>query len=244
MSDETEVGIAPDAETVLAPTRAAGFGMVAGETFDYPPTPAAWSSESVELLAEVERRTWSEAALRAAGIAAGALITAVLIAAAGLAIIMAKPGQELSVTVPQTPGVNPGAVKLPAAAPPSSPLKTADPQPDPALNPDNHEYIAVALSPAGLTERNIGGWAASGSQQRAETLAVAECKTMTKHSDCVLVSPAMFHGCVAYAIDGSEWAGGIGNTKAEAIANAQKSLGVNGAYIVHCSTPPGQQAIN
>lgn len=29
---------------------------------DYPETPAAWSSESLELLGEVERRTWSEAA--------------------------------------------------------------------------------------------------------------------------------------------------------------------------------------
>lgn len=116
MSDETEVGIAPDAETILAPP------------VDYPETPAAWSNESVELLAEVERRTWSEAAMRAAGIAAGALITAVLIAAAGLAIIMAKPGQQLSVTVPQTPGVNPGAVTLPRSALPPDTYKTADAQ--------------------------------------------------------------------------------------------------------------------
>lgn len=237
MSDETEAGVAPDAETTIAPP------------IDYPPTPAAWSSESLDLLGEVERRTWSDAWLRAASIAAASLVVAFAICVIGVAIMLASEGKLLK--HPEAPAVSSAPAALPVADPPSSALKTADPQPSSApapapvaTDPHDDEFVALAISPLSVAlndPTHAAAWGTSGTQQEANDIALRICAKATGHTDCTPVNAGMFHGCVSFAIYGQKWAAGSGHSQAEAVKDATSNLRVAGgaSVAVECSTPPG-----
>jgi hypothetical protein len=220
-ADETSVGLGPVDQTVIV------------EPIDYPETPAAWSLADTALVEVPEPRSWRETWTVAAVliILAGSTAIAVcVVALAGLSI-----GDR-----PLTPAAQPTSAQpaLPAAALPPISSEPVVPPPAAAPQPDDQAYIAIAISPSSIAERVISGYATGGTQERAETMAMTQCLTATRKSDCVLVGPGVFHGCVSYAISPHEdrWAAGVGRGRAEAIATAQKALGDGGSYIAHCSS--------
>jgi len=163
------------------------------------------------------------------------------------------------VTVPQTPGVNPGAVTLPAAAlpptdappPPSGrPQKTWSAPAPVAADPHDDEFVALAISPLSVAlndPTHAAAWGTSGTQQEADSIALRICAKATGHTDCTPVNAGMFHGCVSFAIYGQKWASGSGHSQSEAVLDAKRNIRAAGgasesaslSIAVECSTPPG-----
>lgn len=123
----------------------------------------------------------------------------------------------------------------------AAPMSTPTTKPKPPV--DDDEYVAIAISPASIQGPfHSGGFGTAGSQDRADQIALSECRARSGHDDCLLVNSGMYHGCIAYAVDGSQktWASGSGADPSDAIANATSRLGLPASGSgVQCSDPPG-----
>lgn len=215
-------------ETVAGTSGGAG----AAETEIVPPiTQAApghaWSQEELET--EAITQPWSQAWSRAAVF----LLCGVLLAAVtGVAVWASTLPDRTPPTAPSTP----------TAAP-----STASAAPTPtAQRIDDDEFVAIALSPRALNNSNSqsgAGFGTSGTQERANQIALSECRAGLDTDDCLLVTAGMFHGCVSYAITldsgMKEWAGATGPTPDSAKAAALARLARPGVAAVQCSDPPG-----
>jgi hypothetical protein len=214
-----------DAETELVPPASAAAG-----------TAHAWSHE--EPITEVLPRPW-RSAWAIAGIG---LLSAVIVAFAIFGVVaLVKENRGSTQTAPATP-----AHSVPASAPASAPASTqvAPPAPQPPAEPpaDDNEYVAMAISPAAIGARHTsGGYGDAGSQDKANQIALSECRANTGNDDCLLVNAGMYHGCVSYAIDSSAhgWASGSGADFAAARSDALRRLESAQFVGVHCSDPPG-----
>lgn len=219
-SAETARGAADDETTVVPDVR---------------PTQAApdlaWSSN--DDTEEIGRRSWRQAW----GISAAVVGAAILLAAAfGAGWLMHRsPGQELR-SLKDLSGSS-------SRAAPTTPALPAQAGPR-AARPDDDEFVAVAISPSSLGAAHRSGFGTSGTQERANQIALSECKAFTGSDDCLPVGAGMFHGCVSYAIDSSlrTWASGSGADLDSARADALRRLGLpaHSSY-VQCSNPPGIQ---
>jgi Protein of unknown function (DUF732)/Domain of unknown function (DUF4189) len=131
------------------------------------------------------------------------------------------------------------------AAPPIVTVTPAAPSPPAAphaARPDDDEFVALAISPRAIGSPNMrgGGFGTSGTQARADQIALSECRA-TGNDDCLLINAGMFHGCVAYAIDSAThtWAGGSGADESQARMDATRRIGTTPAFVTaKCSTPP------
>jgi hypothetical protein len=115
------------------------------------------------------------------------------------------------------------------------------PAPQAARN-DDDEFVALAISPRAIDTPHIGGWGTAGTQDRANQIALSECRAASGNDDCLLVNAGMFHGCVSYAIDISRraWASGFGVDSESARADARSRLGTPASFVyAQCSDPPG-----
>jgi hypothetical protein len=211
------------------PETAAGASHGAGDaaTELVPPTtvadPAhAWSRE--EPVTEALSRPW-----RSVWVIAGmGLLCAVVVAFAIFGIVA---------LVRENPPKSPTTPTHSSSAP--APGSSAPPQ---AARPDDDEFVAIAISPRAIGTIHIGGFGTSGTQDRANQIALSECRAITGNDDCLLVNAGMFHGCVSYATDISQhtWASGSGVDSDSARANALSRLGTPAFSVsVQCSVPPG-----
>jgi len=117
----------------------------------------------------------------------------------------------------------------------SSAVAQANPSPALPNSANSDQYVAVALSP----HTHKGGAGTAGTQERADQIALNECKS---HGDDLCMVAAREHlGCAEYAYgDGGDWAGASGPDPQTAHANVTKKL--RGTYVgggFWCSTPPG-----
>lgn len=191
----------------------------------------AWSSS--DDTDEIARRSWRQTL----GISAAVLVSAGLLAITfGAGWLMHRsPPESHPKAKPSTSAPAP-APSFGASAPPVAP---AGPR---AARPDDDEFVALAISPSALGAAYHAGFGTSGTQDKANRIALSECKADSGNDDCLLVNAGMFHGCVSYAIDSSKrnWASGAGTDSAAAIADALRRLGIpaHGSY-AQCSDPPG-----
>ncbi|OBF79871.1 hypothetical protein A5791_10325 [Mycobacterium sp. 852002-51163_SCH5372311] len=217
MGDETEAGPAASEETELLPPTTSTE------------QPAAWSA--AEAPDEEGRSAWPRVWLWAA---------AILIPLAVVAAAIALPrwhSQQHAATAKSAPSAT-----LTQSAPISSmsPATTAGPT---ATRADDDEFVAIAISPKGIVSgSHRGGFGTSGTQERANAIAMGQCRAITQNDDCMLANGGMFHGCVAYAVNDSlhAWSSGSGVDPDAARAAALHRLhGVATAVYVQCSDPPG-----
>jgi hypothetical protein len=223
-------------ETVAGITPGAGGAETEIVAVDYPPTGSetleAWSAEEPEI--ELDG-SWRSALSRAAvPLFITALVAFGAVVAGWLMIEVhredAGPRESVRPTVAAATPV--------AALPPSVVAPTAK-------TIDDDEFVAMAISPGAITtnRQNGAGFGTSGTQDRADRIALSECRAISGDDDCLLVNAGKFHGCVAYAIttygDVKKWAGGSGNDAAQASAVAVGRLGAPGSAVVQCSDPPG-----
>jgi hypothetical protein len=114
-----------------------------------------------------------------------------------------------------------------------------------AARPDDDEFVALAISPNSIgSGHSFGGFGTSGTQERANQIALSECRATHGNDECLLVNAGMFHGCVAYATNPNNqgWAGGSGADADQARTEATRRLGMVPApsnVYARCSTPPG-----
>jgi hypothetical protein len=214
------------------PETAAGTSHGAGdaETELVPPATAAdpahaWSREDpvTEALSRPWRSVWAIASI--------GLLCAVIVAFAisGVVALM-RENHGATQPSPTTP------TQSASAPPPGSP---GTPQ---AARADDDEFVALAISPHAIGTLHLGGFGTSGIQDRANQIALSECRAGTGNDDCLLVNAGMFHGCVSYAIDTSQrtWASGSGVDSDSARANAVSRLGTPASSaFAQCSDPPG-----
>jgi Domain of unknown function (DUF4189) len=214
------------------PETAAGTSHGAGdaETELVPPATAAdpahaWSREDpvTEALSRPWRSVWAIASI--------GLLCAVIVAFAisGVVALM-RENHGATQPSPTTP------TQSASAPPPGSP---GTPQ---AARADDDEFVALAISPHAIGTLHLGGFGTSGIQDRANQIALSECRAGTGNDDCLLVNAGMFHGCVSYAIDTSQrtWASGSGVDSDSARANALSRLGTPASSVyAQCSDPPG-----
>ncbi len=184
----------------------------------------AWSIEEPATEA-FPRRPW-RSVWAIAGIG---LLSAAIVAFAIFGVVaLLKENRGDTPTSPTTPTHS-------AAAP-------ASPAPPQAARPDDDEFVAMAISPRGIGTLHTGGFGTSGTQDRANQIALGECRADTGNDDCLLVNAGTFHGCVSYAIDTSlrTWASGSGVDSDSARVNALSRLGTPASFAVaQCSDPPG-----
>lgn len=94
-------------------------------------------------------------------------------------------------TPPAAPNIAP-----PAAALPPIPATPALPT---AKDPNDDEFVAMALSPQ--SHNGAGGFGMYGTQEQANQIALNQGRHSSGNDDCLLINAGMFHGCVAYGID-------------------------------------------
>ncbi|WP_096442505.1 DUF732 domain-containing protein [Mycobacterium shigaense] len=124
-----------------------------------------------------------------------------------------------------------------AAALPPIPATSAPPT---AKDPNDDEFVAMALSPQ--AHNGAGGFGISGTQEQANQIALNHCRQSSGNDDCLLINAGMFHGCVAYALDRADptrWSSGSGPDSDAAKAAATRRLDNPGFLAVQCSDPPG-----
>jgi hypothetical protein len=120
------------------------------------------------------------------------------------------------------------------------PSTTSVPTPAPALSPqsspDDNGYVALAIS---VSDLPIGGFGVGESQQKANQIALGECRA--RAHDCVLADAGAHHGCVAVAYNRAEhsYASGSGATITDATGDAVRRFGVDAPTVGQCSDPPG-----
>ena len=229
-----------DAEDYLETAAGTSHGAGDAETELVPPATAAgpeqaWSSE--EPATEVLSRPW-RSAWAIAGIG---LLCAVIVAFAIFGVVALVREKHGGTQTGSTTPAHSVPAPAPASAPASAPAPAAPAAPR-AARPDDDEFVAVAISPSALHSPHHAGFGTSGTQDKANRIALNECKADSGNDDCLPVNAGMFHGCISYAIDSaqSSWASGSGADSAAAIADALHRLGVP-AYssYVQCSDPPG-----
>ncbi len=122
-----------------------------------------------------------------------------------------------------------------AARPPTS-APTLQPTLPAQSSPDDNGYVALALS---VSDLPVGGFGVGESQQKANEIALAECRA--RAHDCVLVDAGAHHGCVAAAYNRAQhsYVSGSGATIADATEDAVRRFGVDAPTIGQCSDPPG-----
>ena len=92
-------------------------------------------------------------------------------------------------------------------------------------------YVAIAYS----EDAGVSGWANNASTRAdAESMAMSHCADYGG-TDCTIVVWAK-NGCGALAVDGSNWAPGLGATLAAAEADALKDNGGGSIEVSKCST--------
>ncbi|OIN79105.1 DUF732 domain-containing protein [Mycobacterium malmoense] len=216
----------PDPDEDQQPATAAGVCDDVTATVSAPATEAAqqlaWSREEpvTEVLARPWRSVW---ALATVGVLA-AVVVGVVIAAVGI-----------------------GGHAQRTAAPVTVPVAALAPTPTTKPPADDDEYVAMAISLRALNSHSLSeggfGTGSGGSQERANQIALSECRSKPGYDDCLLVNTGMYHGCVSIAIDNaakSRWASGAGADPAAAQVDALGRLKSPGAIAaVQCSNPPG-----
>lgn len=229
-------------ETVAGTTAGAGGAETEIVVVDYPPTgstlPVAWSAEDGTEESGNLPLSWRSALFGAAVIALCGVVAAVIIVglgdrSGGRAIARPAPTHSAPTAMP--------AAELPPIS--SEPL----PPPPVAARPDDDEFVAIAISSLSVAVNNVqhaAGFGTSGTQQNAEAIALRVCAKATEHTDCVLATPAVFHGCVSIAMYDQKWSSGIGDSQAAAVIAAKHRLGsasesASVSVAVECSTPPG-----
>jgi hypothetical protein len=101
---------------------------------------------------------------------------------------------------PSAPKSTSSAPATPAAAPP--PAAGA-----PAQDDDDNQFVAIAFPPSSPQRATFG---TAGTEARARTIAVNECKSDSGDQDC-MVAQSAHYGCVTYAVDAAgSFAGGKG----------------------------------
>ena len=92
-------------------------------------------------------------------------------------------------------------------------------------------YVAIAYS----TDAGVFGWANNAStRSQAESMAMGYCADYGG-TDCKVVVWAK-NGCGALAVDGADWAPGLGATLAAAEADALNDNGGGSIEVSKCST--------
>jgi hypothetical protein len=227
---ETDAGTshgAGDAETELVPP-----ATVVRPTH-------AWSWEEPDTEALTSSRPW-RSVWAIAGIG---LMCAVVVAFAvfGVVALLSRNAGAFHHATPRTlkdSASVPGS-QSPGPSQAVSPSVSAPPQ---AARSDDDEFVALALSPRALSSEHHAGFGTSGTQDRANQIALSECRAASGNDDCLLVNAGMFHGCVGYAVDSSRssWASGSGPAADTALADALRRLGGPAAFAyAQCSDPPG-----
>ncbi len=186
----------------------------------------AWSNE--EPVTEALSRPW-----RSVWVIAGAgVLCAVVVAFAIFGVVaLVRQSRGTMQTLSTAPTYSDALAPTPGSYSP--------PQ---AVRPDDDEFVALAISPRSLSTGRIAGFGTSGVQDRADQIALSECRANTGNDDCLLVNAGMFHGCVSVAIDSSQrnWASGSGTDFDAARANAVSRLGIAVSFVfAQCSDPPG-----
>lgn len=188
----------------------------------------AWSDEVpvTEALSRPWRSVWV--------IAGGGLLCAIVVAFAIFGVVA---------LVSENHGTTERAPTMPTHSASSAPAHGApSPVPPQAARPDDDEFVALAISPRALGTSHIAGFGTSGVQDRADQIALSECRAYTGNADCLLVNAGMFHGCVSFAVDSSQrnWASGSGVDSDAARADAVSRLGTPASFVsAQCSDPPG-----
>jgi Domain of unknown function (DUF4189) len=122
----------------------------------------------------------------------------------------------------------PGSPPAPSSSvsPAAAPTTTAPEPPD--------RFVAMAVSPrSGANAR--GGYGVSGTQARADELAISECKAVTGDDLCLVVAKSR-NGCAAYAADAyGKLAGGSGLSADSAEVDALAQLPDGHIVDSHCS---------
>jgi hypothetical protein len=187
----------------------------------------AWSNEEppTEALSRPWRSVWAIAGI--------GVLCAVVVALAIFGVVaLVRENHGAAQSAPTTPAHS--------AASASAPVAPAAPR---AANPDDDEFVAVAISPGALGTAHHSGYGHAGTQEKADQIALSECKATSGNDDCLTINAGMFQGCVSYAIDSSQrkWASGSGPDPDAARADALRRLGLpaHSSY-VQCSDPPGE----
>lgn len=202
------------------------LGPAADETEVVPPVTEAapelaWSHE--EAPTEAMPRPWRSAWVLAGIGMACAVVIALVVVGIGMMV-----HRDHAPTRPQ-------AAPLPTRASPAKPPV------------DDDEYVAMAISLRSLNNHSLtkGGFGTGdgGTQERANQIALSECRSKPGYDDCMLVNSGMYHGCISLAIDNSEnprWATGSGADANVSQADAARRLGSPASVIYgQCSDPPG-----
>lgn len=205
----------------------------------------AWSVEEPTTEAFARRPWRSVWAIAGVGLLCASIVALAVIGVVGFvkedhAGTQARPPAPTQPAAALAPPAPAAAVALP---PPAllSPAQTAPTAPQ-ASRLDDDEFVAVALSPRALAGPHIAGFGTAGTQDKADQIALSECRANTGNDDCLLINGGMFHGCISYAIDSTarRWSSGSGADVATARANAQHRLeGAPDNTYTQCSDPPG-----
>jgi hypothetical protein len=217
------------------PETAAGTSHGAGdaETELVPPVTVArpehaWSSEEpiTEALSRPWRSVWAIAGI--------GVLCAVVVAFAIFGVVAVLRENRGSAQTAST---------APAHSVPESASASVAPAAPRAAGLDDDEFVAVAISPRALGAPHHAGFGHAGTQEKADRIALSECKATSGNDDCLTVNAGMFHGCISYAIDSSRqtWASGSGADPAAARADALRRLELpEYSSYVQCSDPPGE----
>lgn len=195
-----------DPETQLAPTRAApqspqAYSAADAETLPYP-------DDDVSAYTDTDERAYS---WRTVQIFVGLMAVAVLAATWMVAAWWTHREDTASTPTSAAPTVQPS---------PDDHIVAAAPAPAPAAVPppvvDDDAYVAAAIS-----FKTMKSWyGMAGSDYRARSIAMTECKTVIGADDCV-VAESTFHGCIAVVMDKSgNFSGGKGPDADSAKADA------------------------
>jgi hypothetical protein len=256
MTDDNNAANQP--ATAAADSAETTAGPANDETTVVPPVPAAvpllaWSVDEDETVA-VERPSWASVWGQATVLLTLAAAVAVVIGLLGwLAVhrddapVVPPPSTMPAAALPPISTVAQAPTMTVQAAPPIVTVTPAAPSPPAAphaARPDDDEFVALALSPRAIGIPNMsgeGGFGTSGTQASADQIALSECRAISGNDDCLTVNAGMFHGCVAYAVDGGTltWAGGSGADESQARMDATRRLGTTPTFVTaKCSRPP------
>ena len=152
---------------------------------------------------------------------AGVAVAGMIVAAAAASRRAPAAVPAMSVSTPSIAVAEPSdlaASPLPERMPTSPQIAQREIQPEPTTtqNGDDEQFVALSFSP----RSQQAAYGRSGTQDRADQIALNECKAHTGDDLCLVVA-RMHHGCVSLVFDDrGAWAGASGADQAAAEAHA------------------------
>jgi hypothetical protein len=158
----------------------------------------AWSTD--DNTEDMARRSWRQTW----GISAAVVLGAGLLAGTfGAGWLLHHGPSTAAPLAPKSPAFAPTSTPAGPATPVAAPPPAAAPTPD----PDDNQFVAVAFPPSNPQRGTFG---MAGTEERARTIALTECKLHFSDENCIVAQSARY-GCVSYAVDAAgNFGGGTG----------------------------------